>query len=56
MEEGLRAIGRHLAPHGLQLVNVMSGDDTFYLGLLRDGDVAAFERVAEGTGRAPQRY
>jgi len=56
MEEGLRAIGRHLAPHGLQLVNVMSGDDTFYLGLLRDQDVAAFERMAEGTGRAPQRY
>jgi len=56
MEEGLRAIGRHLAPHGLQIVNIMSGDDTFYLGLLRDADVAAFERIAEGTGREPQRY
>lgn len=56
MEDGLHAIGRHLAPHGLQIVNIMSGDDTFYLGLLRDSDVAAFERFAEGTGREPQRY
>lgn len=56
MEDGLQAIGRHLDAHGLQLVNVMSGDDTYYLGLLRDQDVAAFERMAEGTGRAPQRY
>lgn len=56
MEDGLHAIGRHLDGHGLQLVNVMSGDDTYYLGLLRDQDVAAFERIAEGTGREPQRY
>lgn len=50
MADGLAAIGRHLAPHGLHLVNMLDGEDTYYLGVLRTRDIAALQRVAEEAG------
>ncbi|PHV51180.1 hypothetical protein CSQ91_08685 [Janthinobacterium sp. BJB301] len=46
MAEGLAAIAAHLAPHQLRLVNVQGGEDTYYLGVLREQDAAAFSKVA----------
>lgn len=46
MAEGLAAIAAHLAPHQLRLVNVQGGEDTYYLGVVREQDAAAFSKVA----------
>ncbi|MBB5610961.1 MULTISPECIES: hypothetical protein [unclassified Janthinobacterium] len=46
MAEGLAALARHLAPHGLRLVNMQGGEDTYYLGLVREQDKAAFNAMA----------
>ena len=46
MDAGLAAIARHLAPHGLRLVNMHGGEDTYYLGVVRGQDAAAFSKVA----------
>ena len=46
MAEGLAAIAAHLAPHQLRLVNLHGGEDTYYLGVVRASDAAAFSAVA----------
>ncbi|MDN2696724.1 WG repeat-containing protein [Janthinobacterium sp. SUN073] len=46
MAEGLAAIAAHLAPHQLRLVNLHGGEDTYYLGIVRASDAAAFSAVA----------
>ena len=46
MAEGLAAIAAHLAPHQLRLVNLHGGEDTYYLGVVRAADAAAFSKVA----------
>ncbi|PHV28902.1 hypothetical protein CSQ93_07015 [Janthinobacterium sp. BJB426] len=46
MAEGLAAIAAHLAPHQLRLVNMHGGEDTYYLGVVRAQDAAAFSKVA----------
>lgn len=46
MAEGLAAIAAHLAPHQLRLVNMHGGEDTYYLGVVRASDAAAFSKVA----------
>ncbi|WP_298405678.1 WG repeat-containing protein [Janthinobacterium sp.] len=46
MAEGLAAIAAHLAPHQLRLVNLHGGEDTYYLGVVRASDAAAFSKVA----------
>lgn len=46
MAEGLAAIAAHLAPHQLRLVNMHGGEDTYYLGVVREQDAAAFSKVA----------
>ncbi|MGK5075478.1 DUF6630 family protein [Janthinobacterium sp. ZB1P44] len=46
MAEGLAAIAAHLAPHQLRLVNLHGGEDTYYLGVVRTQDAAAFSTVA----------
>ena len=46
MAEGLAAIAAHLAPHQLHLVNMNGGEDTYYLGVVRASDAAAFSKVA----------
>ncbi|PLY44340.1 hypothetical protein CSZ94_06270 [Janthinobacterium sp. ROICE36] len=46
MAEGLAAIAAHLAPHQLRLVNLHGGEDTYYLGVVRAQDAAAFSKVA----------
>jgi hypothetical protein len=46
MAEGLAAIAAHLAPHQLRLVNLHDGEDTYYLGVVRASDTAAFSKVA----------
>ncbi|WP_426086854.1 DUF6630 family protein [Janthinobacterium sp. PSPC1-1] len=46
MAEGLAAIAGHLAPHQLRLVNLHGGEDTYYLGVVRASDAAAFSKVA----------
>ena len=46
MADGLAAIAAHLAPHRLRLVNMHGGDDTYYLGVVREQDAAAFSAVA----------
>ncbi|OEZ82640.1 hypothetical protein JAB8_47060 [Janthinobacterium sp. HH106] len=46
MAEGLAAIATHLAPHQLRLVNLHDGEDTYYLGVVRAQDAAAFSKVA----------
>jgi len=53
MAEGLAAIARHLAPHGLRLVNMQGGEDTYYLGVVRGQDVAAFNNLALQTALRP---
>ena len=44
--EGLAAIATHLAPHQLRLVNLHGGEDTYYLGVVRAADAAAFSAMA----------
>ena len=44
--EGLAAIAAHLAPHQLRLVNLHGGEDTYYLGVVRAADAAAFSAMA----------
>lgn len=46
MAEGLAAIAAHLAPHQLRLVNMHGGEDTYYLGVVRASDAAAFSKLA----------
>ncbi len=46
MAEGLAAIAAHLAPHQLRLVNLHGDEDTYYLGVVRASDAAAFSKVA----------
>ena len=46
MAEGLAASAAHLAPHQLRLVNLHGGEDTYYLGVVRASDAAAFKAVA----------
>jgi len=46
MAEGLAAIAAHLAPYQLRLVNLHGGEDTYYLGVVRAQDAAAFSKVA----------
>ena len=46
MAEGLAAIAAHLAPHQLRLVNLHGDEDTYYLGVVRAQDAAAFSKVA----------
>ncbi len=46
MAEGLAAIAAHLAPHQLRLVNLHGGEDTYYLGVVRAADAAAFSKLA----------
>lgn len=53
MAEGLAAIARHLAPHQLRLVNLHGGEDTYYLGVLRAQDAAAFSATARQAALQP---
>lgn len=46
MADGLAAIAAHLSPHQLRLVNLQGGEDTYYLGVVRAQDAAAFSAVA----------
>ncbi|WP_219115911.1 WG repeat-containing protein [Janthinobacterium sp. UMAB-56] len=46
MAEGLAAIAAHLAPHQLRLVNMNDGEDTYFLGVVRAQDAAAFKAAA----------
>lgn len=46
MADGLAAIAAHLAPHQLRLVNMHGGEDTYYLGVVRTQDAAAFKAAA----------
>ena len=46
MIDGLAAIAAHLAPHQLRLVNLHGDEDTYYLGVVRAQDAAAFSKVA----------
>ena len=53
MAEGLAAIAAHLAPHQLRLVNLHGGEDTYYLGVVRAQDAAAFQAVAQQAALRP---
>ncbi|WP_332859826.1 WG repeat-containing protein [Janthinobacterium svalbardensis] len=53
MAEGLAAIAAHLAPHQLRLVNLHGGEDTYYLGVVRASDAAAFSAVAQQAALRP---
>ena len=54
--EGFHAIARHLAPHGLKLVNMHDGDDTYWLAVLRTQDMAAFDAIARQSAIKPLVY
>ena len=54
--DGFEAIARHLAPHGLKLVNMHDGDDTYWLAVLREQDMAAFDAVASQSALKPRVY
>ena len=54
--EGFHAIARHLAPHGLKLVNMHDGDDTYWLAVLREQDMAAFDAIARQSAIKPLVY
>ena len=54
MAAGLAAIARHLAPHQLRLVNMHGGDDTYYLGVVRAADAAAFSKLALQAALRPE--
>ena len=54
--EGFHAIARHLAPHGLKLVNMHAGDDTYWLAVLRTQDMAAFDAIARQSAIKPLVY
>ena len=56
MAEGLAAIARHLAPHQLRLVNLHGGEDTYYLGVVRAQDAAAFSKVGLQAALRPAIY
>ncbi|SDG76197.1 WG repeat-containing protein [Janthinobacterium sp. YR213] len=56
MAEGLAAIAAHLAPHQLRLVNVQGGEDTYYLGVVREQDAAAFSKLALQAALRPVVY
>lgn len=53
MAEGLAAIAAHLAPHQLRLVNLLGGEDTYYLGVVRAQDAAAFSATARQAALQP---
>lgn len=54
--EGFEAIARHLAPHGLKLVNMHDGEDTYWLAVLREQDMAAFDAIARQSAINPRVY
>ena len=54
MAAGLAAIARHLAPHQLRLVNMHGGEDTYYLGVVRAADAAAFSKLALQAALRPE--
>ncbi|MGK5050694.1 DUF6630 family protein [Janthinobacterium sp. RB2P8] len=56
MAEGLAAIAAHLAPHQLRLVNMHGGEDTYYLGVVRASDAAAFNKLALQAALRPVVY
>ncbi len=56
MAEGLAAIAAYLAPHQLRLVNLHGGEDTYYLGVVRAQDAAAFNKVALQAALRPVVY
>ncbi|KHA77580.1 hypothetical protein NC77_17410 [Janthinobacterium lividum] len=56
MAEGLAAIAAHLVPHQLRLVNVQGGEDTYYLGVVREQDAAAFSKLAQQAALRPVVY
>ena len=56
LAEGLAAIAAHLAPHQLHLVNMNGGEDTYYLGVVRASDAAAFSKVALQAALRPVVY
>jgi hypothetical protein len=51
--DGFEAIAHHLAPHGLKLVNMHAGEDTYWLAVLREQDVAAFDACARQSALKP---
>ena len=54
--DGFEAIAHHLAPHGLKLVNMHDGDDTYWLAVLREQDMPAFDAVASQSAVNPRVY
>ena len=54
--DGFEAIARHLAPHGLKLVNMHAGEDTYWLAVLREQDMAAFDAIARLSAVNPLVY
>ena len=54
--DGFEAIARHLAPHGLKLINMHGGEDTYYLAVARTADVAALCSVAKKAALHPVIY
>lgn len=53
ISDGFEAIARHLAPHGLKLVNMHGGEDTYYLAVLREHDMTAFHAYARQSALRP---
>lgn len=54
--DGFEAIAHHLAPHGLKLVNMHDGDDTYWLAVLREQDMPAFNAIASQSAVNPRVY
>lgn len=54
--DGFEAIADHLAPHGLKLVNMHAGEDTYWLAVLREQDMAAFDAIARQSAVNPLVY
>ncbi|MGK5026228.1 DUF6630 family protein [Janthinobacterium sp. RB2R34] len=54
--EGFEAIAQHLAPHGLNLVNMHDGEDTYWLAVLRAQDMPAFDAIARQSALNPKVY
>lgn len=54
--DGFEAIADHLAPHGLKLVNMHAGEDTYWLAVLREQDMAAFDAIAGQSALKPLVY
>ncbi|OYO29035.1 WG repeat-containing protein [Janthinobacterium sp. PC23-8] len=56
INDGFEAIAHHLAPHGLKLVNMHDGADTYWLAVLRQQDMAAFHAIARQSAVNPLVY